>query len=84
MLPSSQRTLKSNDSALPVNVLKAVERSQQASPIGDVDTEAHENSIDETRRSEEEHLEADEFDREMRPPNLNGTFIVNTHNGESW
>lgn len=81
---TAPRMLKSNDTALPVDALKAVERSQQALPnAGDVDTEAHENSIDETRFADESAA-MDDSDRGTEPPNLNGVFIVNTHTGESW
>lgn len=74
-----------NKTSIPVDALKAVERSQQALPnSGDLDTEAHENSLDETRVSNESSSDFVEPEREARLPDLNRTFIVNTHRGESW
>lgn len=79
-----QTAVESRNTAHPVNALKAVERSQRASPnAGDADTEAHENSIDETRIQKESDGSI-ELSRHTKPPNLNGTFIVNTHATESW
>lgn len=76
---------KANKSSIPVDALKAVERSQQASPnTGDSDTEAHENFLDETRVNDDSGPDFTELERVARPPNLNGTFIVSTHRGESW
>lgn len=76
--------METGNTAHPVNALTAVERSQHASAnAGDADTEAHENSIDETRVGKESH-DFNAFDRHVKPPNLNGTFIVNTHVTESW
>lgn len=69
---------------LPVNALEAVERIQRALPnAGDVATEAHENSLDETRDTGEGNF-LKGIEKTARPPNLNGTFIVNTHTAESW
>lgn len=74
-----------NKTSIPVDALKAVERSQQALPnTGDLDTEAHENSLDETRVSDGSDSDYVELGQGAKPPNLNGTFIVNTHRGESW
>lgn len=57
--------------ARPVDALNAVERSQAAHPhAGDDETEFLENALDETRSL-------------PLPPGSNGTYIVNTHAGES-
>lgn len=85
VLTSTNRMLKPEGSSRPVDALKAVERSQHALPnTGDVDTEAHENKLDETRVSDERSKDWMSLEREELPPNLNGTFIVTTHRGESW
>lgn len=71
------------NSAATVNALRAVELSQLAHPhSGDVDTEAKENVLDETRIIST--VERPLAQEPKRPPNLKGTFIINTHRGESW
>ena len=66
------------------DALLAVERSQRALPnAGDVDTEAKENILDETRHQVEQGSLANVRSR-LSTTKSNTTFIVNTLTAESW
>lgn len=81
-----------------VSALEALERSQHTeSSIADVETEAKERALDETREDhvEENHVKRKEDSnnkfpglssslRESQYGGHNETFIVTTHAGESW